>query len=381
MVERTHWLVLLLLALAVAGAVAGPPIDSEVARLIKQLGDDDFDQREAAAKRLKEIAAALLDALNKAELSGDPEVRGRAEDIVATIANRLSSEPLTLKGHVGGSWGIAVSSDGERLLTSGEDRTLRLWDTETGRELCVFEGHAEPVGGAALSSDGKRVLSCSQDKTMRLWDAVSGRELSKWTVSAGAPNCVAFGPEGKALSGNVDGTLTIWDLKGDARPVVLSGHTGQVRGIAYCEKAKLAATCSWDRSIRLWNVTSGEEVRVLTGHTDAVPGISFSSDGARLLSASFDGSLRIWDVATGQELKRINSTALHGAAFSPDGKRVAGAGYADKTVRAWDAETGTELRRHKGHINSVIEVAFFPDGKRIASTSYDGTVRIWRAPR
>src|SRR4051812_2246844 len=119
-----------------------------------------------------------------------------------------------------------------------------------------------------------------------------------------AVNGVAFGPEGRTISGGVDRTMRLWDLKTGKQAGVFAGHTEGVRNVAYSEKARLAATCSWDRSIRLWDLETGKAVRTLTGHTDVVPSVCFSPDGKRLLSSSFDGTLRIWDVQTGKELKR-----------------------------------------------------------------------------
>src|SRR5205814_6760120 len=91
---------------------------------------------------------------------------------------------------------------------------------------------------------------------------------------------------------------------------------------------------------------------------------------------------RIFDVETGDELLRIDGVAVLSLAFSPDGQRlVTGGDWGDLTVRVWDAKTGKELRRYAGHGGCVGCVAFFPDGQRIASASYDGTARIWGAPR
>ena len=50
-------------------------------------------------------------------------------------------------------------------------------------------------------------------------------------------------------------------------------------------------------------------------------------------------------------------------------------------MRVWDAESGKELRKYEGHTGVVWSVAFFPDGKRIAASCWDGTARVWRAPR
>jgi WD40 repeat protein len=366
---------LLLLVLPFVPAVADG--DTEVERLIKQLGSDEFDERETATKRLQEIGDPALGALYKAANSADAEVRLRAEYIL----DKLYPE-LRLTGHTGAVWSVCVSPDGKRVLTSGADKTLRLWDGHTGKQLRVFEGHTDQIYGAALSPDGKRVLSVSIDNTVRLWDATTGKELQKMTSHASAVHSWAFATKSKALSAGYVREMSLWDLgtgKKDDR--VFIGHAVTGYCVAYSEQAKLAATCGPDLSIRLWDLETGIEVRKLTGHTQGIPSVHFSPDGKRLLSASYDSTLRIWDVESGKELKQIQAHKPHArrAAFSPDGKRIVSGGD-DGAVRLWDAESGKELRKYPGHGAQVTSVAFFPDGRRIAATSWDGTARIWRVP-
>jgi WD40 repeat protein len=350
--------------------------DTEVERLIKQLGSDEFDERETATKRLQEIGDPALGALYKAATSADAEVRLRAEYIL----DKLYPE-LRLTGHTGAVWSVCVSPDGKRVLTSGADKTLRLWDGHTGKQLRVFEGHTDQIYSAALSPDGKRVLSGSVDNTVRLWDATTGKELQKMTGHAGKIQNVAFATKSKALSVGYEKYL--WDLDtgewGKVR--VLIGHAVTGYCIAYSDQAKLVATTGPDLSIRLWDLETGIEVRKLTGHRGGIPSVHFSPDGKRLLSASYDSTLRIWDVESGKELKQIQAHKPHAyrAAFSPDGKRIVSGGD-DGAVRLWDAESGKELRKYPGHGAQVTSVAFFPDGRRIAATSWDGTARIWRVP-
>jgi RNA polymerase sigma factor (sigma-70 family) len=129
----------------------------------------------------------------------------------AAVDNKLGEKELVLTGHTGRVLCVCVSADGKRLLTcSDADKTLRLWDADTGKFLRVFEGHTDGVISAALSPDGKRVLSGGVDKTVRLWDTDTGKELRKMTGHTGLVWSVAFGPEGQALSGGGgDGTMRI----------------------------------------------------------------------------------------------------------------------------------------------------------------------------
>jgi WD40 repeat protein len=388
MAQKLVWLLMACLVLVpLRSSLAQGPEETEIARLIKQLGNDDFGKRDAAAKGLVEIGKPALAAVQKAKSGDDPEVRFRAQQIAseieAAIDNKLYGKELLFAGHTS----HCVSNDGRRLLTSSSDQKLRLWDTDTGKELRVFAGHTNSIQSAALSPDGKRVLSGSLDGTVRLWDVDTGKELRQMTGHTDVVWSVAFGPEGRALSGggDADGTMRVWDLNTCKQAAAFSVD-GYPIGVAYSAKAKLAATWSWTR-IRLWDLETGKEVRKLFGgHSNYVMSVCFSPRGERLLSASLDGTVRIWDVKSGKGLNQIQAHeeghvgggGAYCAAFSPDGKRIASGG--EGGIRVWDAESGKEVHKYEGDTGGV-SVTFFPDGKRIVSTSADGTARIWRAPR
>ena len=126
-------------------------------------------------------------------------------------------------------WSVAFSPDGRYVLSGSSDKTLRLWEVATGKELRRFEGHSGRVCSVAFSPDGRYVLSGSRDKTIRLWEVATGKELrrfeghSSWVIS------VAFSPDGRyILSGSEDRTLRLWEVATGKELRRFEGHSDYV---------------------------------------------------------------------------------------------------------------------------------------------------------
>jgi len=133
---------------------------------------------------------------------------------VACLSDTENGDVIhTLYGHEGPVVSVAFSPNGQYALTGCDDRTVRLWSVETGRELRRFEGHDGRVSSVAFSSDGHRVLSGGDDKMVRLWDFETGKEIGRFEMHEKAVNCVAFSHDGRcAISGSGDASIRLWRL-------------------------------------------------------------------------------------------------------------------------------------------------------------------------
>ena len=277
-------------------------------------------------------------------------------------------------------------------LVPGHERAeaaLTLWDDLCGRlprrglqsvwETAPLEGHTDPVTGVAADASGTRVLTGGQDATVRLWDLASRRPVATLTGHDGGVTAVAFAGDGtRGLSGSRDRTLRLWDLTG-ARPVmVLEGHAETVTSLDIAPDGTRAASASLDGTVRLWDLRRAASLHVLPGHGAQVAAVRFAADGLVLASAGWDGTVRLWDPQTAAELVslqghdgNVTSVALH-----PAGRQVASGGE-DRTVRLWDPRARRLLRTLVGHDGEVTGLAFTPDGRFLLSSSRDRTVRLW----
>jgi WD40 repeat protein len=287
--------------------------------------------------------------------------------------------PNTLGGHANWVNGISFSPDGKMLASGSADKTVKLWDTTTGKEIKTLTGHTDWVNSVSFSSDGKMLASGSADKTVKLWDTSTGKEIKTLTGHTNEVRGISFSPDGKMLaSASVDSRVKLWDTSTGKQIKTLTGHTNWVYGISFSPDGKMLASASGDKTVKLWDTSTGKEIKTLTGHTNWVYGISFSPDGKMLASASNDRTVKLWDTSTGKQIRTLtgHKNAVWGISFSPDGKMLASASL-DKTVKLWDTSTGKEIKTFTGHTNEVYGISFSPDGKMLASASHDSTVKLW----
>lgn len=290
-------------------------------------------------------------------------------------------ELIRLIGHTGLVHAARYSPDGSRIVTASADQTARIWDSVTGRQVLSLDGHTATVRSASFSPDGRRVVTAGTDKTARVWDTVTGRQLVLMSGHAQPLRFAAYAPDGlRIVTASMDGTAQIWDAATSKEIVVLHGHTASVNWAAYSPDGQRVVTASDDRTARIWDASTGRQIALLTGHLQPVHSAEFSPDGQRIVTSSSDRTARIWEAATGRQITQLSGHAqlLFGAAFSPDGGRIVVASD-DHTARLWDAATDRSILSLKGHTQLLAGAVFSPDGRQVATASMDKTARIWDA--
>ena len=289
------------------------------------------------------------------------------------------TERLSFTGHSGPIWSLAFSPDGQ-LAASGSARendgehSLRLWNTDTGKELHRFVGHTDVVRTVAFSPDGLRIASGSWDKMIRLWDAKTGEFLRLvGRHEASLTGGITFTADGTRLfSGALDKTARMWDV--ETGKVLKTFDTRlDVHCIALSpDERQLVTGCQQDGKVTviLWDVESAKQIRSMAGGS-AMNTICFSPDGRQILKAGPDWTAWLWEGQTGNVLRTFEG---HAACFTPDGTHSLADGK-NGALAIWNLQTGEEAVHFKTHV--VHYVAVFRDGRKALSGGLDHTVRVW----
>jgi small GTP-binding protein len=247
----------------------------------------------------------------------------------------------TLKGHQGEVRSVAFDAQGGMLASGSEDKTVKLWEVESGKLLRTLEGHWSSVLSVAFDPQGGTLASGSADKTVKLWEMRSGKLLYTLKEHGASLWSVAFDPQGGALAGGGHGeTVTLWEVRSGKLLRTLEGHKPYVESIAFDPNGRALASGGDDYTVKLWSVTDGRLLHKLVGHKSPVASVAFDPTGRTLASGSEDKTVKLWEVESGKLLRTLEGhTALVAViAFSPDGRLLASMG-SDETILLWSCET------------------------------------------
>lgn len=279
---------------------------------------------------------------------------------------------------------VAFFNDGKCVVSGSSDKTVRIWDAETGKQMREFKGHLGAVNSVAVSPNGVSVASGGEDDPIRFWDVLTGKPVSELNGHLGGVNSVAFNQNGsKLVSGGEDDYVRIWKLETGRQETSLAMHDWPVYSVSFSSKDKYGTRVvsgSGDDTVVIWDATKFQR-RLFHEPDMSISSVLLSADGT-IVSASCYTALCTWDVKTGELLWKVDGAhrgyKVNSLCLSTNGIHLASAGD-DGAVRIWDARTGQPIGQalygHKGPVNSV---AFSQDGMRLVSGGRDTTIMIWK---
>ncbi|KAG1726863.1 uncharacterized protein EDB91DRAFT_1350428 [Suillus paluster] len=288
------------------------------------------------------------------------------------------------KDHTSTIWAVAVSPDRRRMITSSWDKTLHLWDLNTGAVLKKME-HRNQVRGLAVSRDGQMIASGDLSGEVIVWHGETGEPLTQ-PIKAHSARVFGldFSPDGAVLAtGSPDKTMQLWSTKSwqtQGNPIKCSD---QVKCIRYSPSGKHLAVAT-DSNIEIYNSARRERVASCEGHTKWNWSLAWTLDGTRLLSGGNDKdpTIREWDTSTWKQVgdpwtghtQTILTIAIH-----PAGTHIASASD-DTHVRLWRLSDRQTIAIFQ-HSSFTKCVTFSMDGKHILSGGGDNMISEWETPK
>jgi WD40 repeat protein len=289
----------------------------------------------------------------------------------------------SMYGHTGSVLGLDVCLAKNVLISGSSDRSLRTWDTTSGRRLDTLYGHEGWVHAVAFATSaglsGQRAVSGSGDKTVKVWDLADarGRGSCKTTIrghEAGV-TCVQLDDDNVLVSGSLDKTLRRYDLNdsGNGNCTVIHGHEQGVYCLQFVRHG--LASGGGDSLIRMHDMRTGLCHRTLAGHmAGAVRALQF--DEVQLVSGGADCMLRFWDLRTGG-CTGVVETGARINAIHVDEKRVIVA-CGDHMLKVYDANSKDLIADHGGHLGPVLSLA--GGAGKYYTGSTDQTAKLWALP-
>jgi WD40 repeat protein len=294
-----------------------------------------------------------------------------------------------LKGHNDTIYSIAISSEDEFIVSASMDKTIKIWDFNTGKCLKTLEGHTSAVESIAISCCDEYIVSGSWDKTIKIWDVKTGKCLKTLKGHNDYILSIAISNEDEfIISGSRDGTIKIWDFEtGECLKTIEDEWEASVTLVAITDDNEYIISGNSFGKITIWDVENEYSLETLEDlYEDSIISINFINDDKYIVATNIK-TINIWSMLNLENigikkrspLQTISTESdfdINSSTITNDDKYII-YGNDDGTINICDMENGEHLDRFEENRVNRVAVSNY-NRYIIVSGNRDGEIKIWK---
>ncbi|KAG1827481.1 WD40-repeat-containing domain protein [Suillus subaureus] len=239
----------------------------------------------------------------------------------------------------------------------------------------TLKGHENDVDSITFIAGTRLLVTVAQDKTLRVWDLDTGKQVGEPLLGHDDGICsVAGSPDGRwIVSGSRNGRILVWEVatnKRELRRVPIS-FKGAALSLIFAPDSETFASTTWDSTVCVWKRETGKMILGPLEVGSHAFSVSYSPDGKKLVAGT-QAHIIVWNAETGKELLKIEQGAYR-VAFTPDGLHLISL---DGDIRISDTITGDTIKQFDPHTDDIYSLSIAPNGTKFATTSRDKTVPL-----
>ena len=309
---------------------------------------------------------------------------GGADQTIKIWSMDNGQEYTTLRGHLGAVQALAMSSDGNFLVSGSTDGTIIVWNLERfSPQFTILQAHQKGVLSLDLNFHRQLFVSSGADGAVRLWKLQQKELLAEFLEHQQPVNAVQFHPNGQLVgSASDDGTVKLWDWRKKQSDLSLNPNHGGIASLQFDKSGLLLLLGAKKGMMSLWNLHQQEIIATLNLGNRGMVMSRMDPQGYYVLALTTVGIVQVWELSQSVVAGKFqpHQRNILAMALTSNGRYLVTSSL-DKSIRFWNVQEQTEVRSYELDKMVAFSLAIAPNNKTFVTGNQDGSIMLWETQK